>query len=181
MFIARFSVRSLMFAVFLVAANCALLAPIGGYCPLGYLFGMLGVLPLANILAITAYRTLSRRTAAQPFFVGFVVTGVILIVAWFNVCTTADDSRLRAFNQWMNQMIVEMPVLQNIAYAIDMVIPRGSVSLLAYLSLFALLTAAPQLLLSLLAGRLARRFAGSDRSGQNAFSAPTRDDAVPAR
>ena len=93
MSIPQFSIRSTMFAVLLVAANCALLPSVFvGYPPVGLGCGVFGILPMANILAITCYRNLSRRTAGRPFFVGFALTGALLVVGWFNVCMRADES-----------------------------------------------------------------------------------------
>lgn len=158
MSMARFSIRSILFAVFLVAADCALLTPISGYCPLGYVFGVFGVLPMTNILAIACYRNLSRRTAGRPFFAGFTLTGLILVVAWFNVCMTADEYRLMKFNHWMNRAIRGISFLHDFANAIDIAIPRELIFLIVYLSFFALLTAGPQLLLALFVGWVARRF-----------------------
>jgi hypothetical protein len=158
MSIARFSLRSVIFAVFLVAANCALLTPISGYCPLGFLFGVFGVLPMANILAIASYRNLSRRTAGRPFFAGFALTGALLVVVWFNVCMTAPEYRLFAFNTWMNQVLSDISFLHDIANSIDIAIAHDLVFLIAYLSFFTLLTAVPQLLLALFIGWVARRF-----------------------
>jgi hypothetical protein len=158
MSIARFSIRSIIFAVFLAAANCAFLMPISGYCPLGYLFGIFGVLPMANILAIACYRNLARRRAGRPFFAGFALTGVILVVGFFNICLTAEEYRLRNFNTWMNRTIFETSFLHDIASSIDMAFPRELFFLIIYLSFFALLTTVPQLLVALFAGWAARRF-----------------------
>ena len=161
MSIARFSIRTIIFAVFLVAANFALLKPISGYCPLGFLFGVLGMLPMANILAIACYRNLSRRTAGRPFFASFALTGSLLVVVWFNVCMTAAESRLIAFNTWMNRTIFGMSFLHDIAFSIDSAIPHDLFFLIVYLSFFALLTAVPQLLLALFVGWVARRFSAA--------------------
>jgi hypothetical protein len=157
MSIARFSIRSVIFAVFLVAANCALLMPISGYCPLGFLYGVFGMLPMANILAIACYRNLSRGTAGRPFFAGFALTGWLLVVVWFNVCITAAEYRLFAFNVWMNQTVWDTPFLHDIANSIDIAIPRNLFFLIVYLSFFGLLTTGPQLLLALFVGWVARR------------------------
>ena len=157
MSIARFSIRSVIFAVFLVAANLALLMPISGYCPLGYLFGVFGMLPMANILAIACYRKLSRRTAVRPFFTGFGLTAAFLVVLWFNLCMTADENQLTAFNRWMNRTILDISFLHDVANLIDIRILRDLFSLIMYLSLFTLLTAVPQLLLALSGGWVARR------------------------
>jgi hypothetical protein len=158
MSIPQFSIRSIIFAVFLVAANCALLTPISGYCPLGFLFGVVGVLPMANILAIACYRNLSRRTLGRPFFAGFALTGALLVVVWFNVCMTADENRLTAFNRWMNRTVLGISFLHDIAYSIDIAILRDLFFLIVYVSFFTLLTAVPQLLLALFGGWVARRF-----------------------
>jgi hypothetical protein len=158
MSIARFSIRSIIFAVFLVAANCALLMPISGYCPLGYLFGVFGVLPMANILATACYQNLSRRTAGRPFFAGFALTGAIVVALWFNVCMAADEYRLTAFNTWMNRTIFEISFLHDIANSINLPFAHDLFFLIVYLSFFTLLTTVPQLLLALFAGWVARRF-----------------------
>jgi hypothetical protein len=75
----QFSIRSTMFAVLLAAANCALL-PLAfvHYAPMGLVFGVFGIFPMANILAIACYRNLSRRTAGRPFFLGFALTGSLV-------------------------------------------------------------------------------------------------------
>jgi hypothetical protein len=158
MSIARFSIRSIMFAAFLLAANCALLLPISGYCPLGYVFGIFGVLPMANILAIASYRNLARRRAGRPFFAGFALAGVILVAVFFNVCMKAEEYRLRAFNNWMNATIHEASFLHEIATSIDMAIARDLFFLIVYLSFFALLTTVPLLIVAIFAGWSARRF-----------------------
>jgi hypothetical protein len=158
---ARFSIRTLIFVVFLVAANLALLMPISGYCPLGFVFGVFGMIPMANILAIACYRKLSRRTAGRPFFAGFALTGAILVVVWFNICITADEHRLTAFKNWMNRTIFGISFLHDIAYSIDISIARDLLFLIAYLSLFTLLTVVPQLLLSLFVGWAAGRFSAA--------------------
>ena len=158
MSIARFSTRSIIFAVFLVAANCALLMPIGGYCPLGFLFGVFGMLPMANILAIACYRNLSRRTAGRPFFAGFALTGALLVIVWFNACMTAAEYRLFAFNVWINQTVFDVSLLHEIAISIEAAIPRNLFFLIVYLSFFGVLTTGPQLLLALSVGWLTRRF-----------------------
>jgi hypothetical protein len=158
MSIARFSIRSIAFVVFLVAANCALLMPISGYCPLGYLFGVFGMLPMANILAVACYRNLSRRTARRPFFAGFALTGALSVVLWFNVCMAADEYRLTAFNTWMSRTIFEISFLHDIANSINIAFAHDLFFLIVYLSFLTLLTTVPQLLLAVFAGWVARRF-----------------------
>jgi len=112
-----------MFAVLLAAANCALL--LSGFqpgAPLGLVFGVLGILPMANILAIACYRNLSRRTAGRAFFVGFGLTGALLVLVWFNVCMTADEKRLRAFNTWMSRTVEDIPFVHDIADPLNIII-----------------------------------------------------------
>jgi hypothetical protein len=158
---ARFSIRSILFAVFLIAADCALLKPIGGYCPLGFVFGVSGMLPMANILAIACYRNVSRGTAGRPYFAGFALTGAILIVVWFHVCMEAPDNRLLAFNTWINRTIFGISFLHDVAISIDNVIPHDLFFFIVYVSFFTLMTAVPQLLIALIAGWVARRFAAA--------------------
>jgi hypothetical protein len=148
----------MLFAVFLVAANFALLTPISGNCPLGFLFGVFGMLPMFNILVIACYRNLSRRTAGRPFFAGFALSGAILVVVWFNGCMTVNENRLGDFNAWINRTIHGISFLHHVADSMDIAIPRNLFFLIVYMTFFTLLTLVPQLLLSLFVGWIARRF-----------------------
>ncbi len=159
MSIPQFSIRSIMFAVVLVAANCAVVPSVFVlYAPLGFIFGVFGILPMANILAIACYRNLSRRTAGRAFFVGFAVTGALVVVVWFNVCMTANENRLVAFNIWMNRTVKELPFVQDVASLIGSTLGSNIYNFIIYLLFFILLTTLPQLLLALMAGCVARRF-----------------------
>jgi hypothetical protein len=114
------SIRAILFAVILVAADCASLRlVIGSYAPYGLVFGLLGILPMANVLAIACYRSLSRRTTRQPFFVGFALSGALAVLVWFNLCLGADEKRLAALNAWLAKTLEGMPLLQDIAFLIE--------------------------------------------------------------
>jgi hypothetical protein len=117
----------------LVAANCALLPSVFvPYAPVGLACGVFGILPMANILAITCYRNLSRRTAGRPFFVGFALTGALFVVGWFNFCMTADEKRLTAFNNWIYGTLTAIPFVLDMALSID---PRNCVYIYKYILL----------------------------------------------
>jgi hypothetical protein len=181
MSVPQFSVRSTSFAVLLIAADCALLRlVIGGYPPMGLVFGVFGILPMANILAIACYKNLSRRTAGRPFFVGFGVSGTLLVLVWFNVCMTADEKRLTAFNNWMNRTVKDIASVHDIARSIEIIIDPGLYYATVYVFFFTLLTTLPQLLLALFAGWVARRFRAAVRPGlpsapQSRHNAPSLD------
>jgi hypothetical protein len=150
-----------MFGVFLAAANSALLPSVFvPYAPVGLVFGVLGILPMVNIVAIVCYRARPRRPAGRALSVGFALTGALLAVVWFNVCMTADEKQLMAFNAWMYRTVTENPFVHGIALSVDSVTGSSSylyITLLIHLILFILTTTVPQLLLALIVGWVAHR------------------------
>jgi hypothetical protein len=159
MFARQISLRSILFGILLVAADCAALRFALGDRTYGLVFGIFGILPMANILAIACYRSLSRRMAARPSFVGFVSSGAIAILLWFNWCLSAEERRLGAFGTWMNQTLRSIPFVYDISNYIDNQFARALYLGFVHLFFLASMTALPQLFLAVLGGWVARRLA----------------------
>jgi hypothetical protein len=159
----RMSIRGVLFGAFLIAGDCATLRLLGGYARIGLVFGVLSVLPMANVLAVACYRSLARRASGEPFFVGFGVSGALLILVWFNLCLTADEKQLTAINAWFASILENIEVLADIGSSIENQTAKMCYYAVVNIFAFALLTAVPQLLVALSCGWLARRYAGKSR------------------
>src|SRR5262249_25468409 len=87
----RFTIASLAFVVVLLALDfawMALLLPIRGFSLFGFAaqgFDV-GVLPMANLLALGLYLGLSRRERPHPFLVGFELCGLGAVLAYMAWC-----------------------------------------------------------------------------------------------
>jgi hypothetical protein len=91
------------FTIGLIAVNCAALQLAfgsGGNAP-GLLFGVLGILPMANVLAIGLYRIAYHRPSRRPFLVGFELSGLAAIAAWLDLALAIDQRRLIANLDWI--------------------------------------------------------------------------------
>jgi ABC-type antimicrobial peptide transport system permease subunit len=158
----RFSIQALAFAVLILAADCAILRlamSVSGSA-LGLVFALFGSLPMAHALAIILYRLATRPDSRRPFLIGFALAGLAVILASFNLGTTADDRALFNLNQWLNNIADSSPLahgrLSSKSSAVETL-----AFMVSYFSVLALLTALPQFLCALLGGWLGRRIAAS--------------------
>jgi hypothetical protein len=153
------SIRAMLFGVLFIAGNCAALRlVIRGYPPLGLVFGVFFIVPMSNILAVACYRSLTRRTSARPFFVGFELSGALAILVCFNFCLTADEKRLMAMNAWLSSTLETIYLFENT----NLNFGNLFINMLCYsiiFSVFVSLTALPQMLVALTGGWIARRYA----------------------
>src|SRR4051812_20068138 len=76
----RLSIRTMIVLVVVVAANCAVLRYVlgGSIERPGIEFGILGVMPTVNVLALGLYR-MSRRRDGLPFLIGFEAFGLLAV------------------------------------------------------------------------------------------------------
>jgi hypothetical protein len=160
MWVPRVSVRGLLFATLLIAADMAALRlTFCGYPSLGLSLGMLGVLPMANLLAILGYRNVCRRTHRRPFFAGFVVTGALTLLGYFHLCLSADDRQLVALNIRVARLLDRTPGVT----AAATLIANHDVKFVYYaiinVTYYACLTTLPMIVLALTGGWAIRRFA----------------------
>lgn len=169
----RMSIRGILFGACLIAGDCATLRLLGGYPQIGLVFGVLSVLPMANVLAVACYRRLARCASGEPFFVGFGLSGALLILVWFNLSLTADEQQLTALNAWFAAILESIDVLADIGSSIENQAVKMCYYGVVNISAFCLLTAVPQLLVALSCGWLARRYAG-----KSSFAIPS---AAPAQ
>ena len=171
MTIRRISIRSLVFAVLLVAGDCAALRlGLGGPTPYGLMVGILAILPMSNILAVACYRSLAARSSGRPFFLGFGLSGALAVLACFYFCMMIDAVELHRINLRFAHMfrISDGFIQKHIIYfknnnARD--IYHGVLNI----TLLSLLTITPQVLVALSGGWLFRRCAaktGPTISGQ---------------
>lgn len=157
----RFSIRSLVFAVVLVAVNCGALAAIAPYRQARAIEAVFGALPMGNLLAIMGYRRLVRGTATSPFFVGFALFGTIAVVVWITGCLTTDERLHKSAASWFAQSLQWVPFFTRASAGIvagPSIFPR-----LYFLFVIAAIiwtfTALPQLLFALAGGWLSARLA----------------------
>jgi hypothetical protein len=156
----RFSIRAMIFAVFLVAADLAALGLIGPYALDGLRFGLLSILPMSNILAVASYRASTRRTPGRAFLIGFVLAGALAVLIWFHLFLMADERRLVAMLNWYAETLVD-----NVRYYITTnKIFYVIVCLIISLILFVSLSVLPQMVVALSGGWIARRYAARSRS-----------------
>ena len=80
----RYSLAWIMFAVTLVAVDCAVLRSMGGSNDLA-MIRLTGLVLMGNILALGSFRFLTHRKNPQPFLIWFEVTGLVtaLLVGLF--------------------------------------------------------------------------------------------------
>src|SRR5262245_47419853 len=87
----RFTIATLAFVVVLLALDFAwicVLLPIRGFSLFGFAaqgFDV-GVLPMANLLALSLYLRLSRRERPHPSLVGFELCGLGAVIAYMAWC-----------------------------------------------------------------------------------------------
>src|SRR4051794_573928 len=113
----RFSVRAILLVVLLIAADCAAFRMvIWGYAPLGLVFGMFGIFPMVNLLAVVCYRGFLQRRYRRPFFVGFTSSGAVVVLIWLNVFLLADEKPLTTFLRDVNQLLAGMTFSANGAF-----------------------------------------------------------------
>ncbi len=105
----------------------------------------LGVLPMANVLAIVAYRMASRRGRPDPFLAGFVAGGLASIVG-FMAWSWASPQTVTVL---MLPLYLAWSRVGLISFTGPSVLVLGGVSFLLF-----------QLLIATLAGWLSRRLAG---------------------
>ena len=76
----RPSIRTMIVLVLVIAADCAVLRYVlgGAVERPGIEFGILGVLPMVNVLALGLYR-ISRRRDGLPFLIGFEAFGLLAV------------------------------------------------------------------------------------------------------
>lgn len=108
----RFSIRTLVFAVALVAFDCAFATSFGMRSTVGLGMAELGSLGMINVLAITGYRRLVRGSAKSPFFVGFAFFGAVAVLVWISGCLMVDDEILEAFGLWFSQIPELVPFFE---------------------------------------------------------------------
>jgi hypothetical protein len=92
--------------VLLIAADCAFwrlcMDLRGGFTTE---FAMFGIFPMLNILAVCAFRLLTRPSSRGPFLVGFVVSGAAASLAWVNLFLTVDERRVDALGRGLNSLL----------------------------------------------------------------------------
>jgi hypothetical protein len=71
----KYSLAWIMFAVGLVAVDCAILRAMGGSDDLS-IIRLTSLVLMGNILALGLFRFLTHRNHPQPFLIGFEVTGL---------------------------------------------------------------------------------------------------------
>ena len=157
----RISMRALLFAVLLIAADCAIIrlgiaAMTGG---IGLVFGLFGVLPMANLLAIGAYRLVSRRAAGRRFLIGFELSGLVVILVLFNLCLMIDEKWLLSYDSWMIDKVDNSLIGQYVQRHAKDGYARSISQGIGVLAFYTSLTAPPQLLASLLGGWVVHRIA----------------------
>jgi hypothetical protein len=156
--IPRVSMRASLFVVFLIAANCAASRLVfGGHARQGLVFGLFGIWPMANVLAVACYRGLSSGRVGRPFFLGFGLCGALAIIGWLNFCLLADEAVFLGFSIWMAQTLEGLPFV--LAFVAWCPYPAVAMALGAVLTVAfcCLLTAVPQMLLALCGGWVAER------------------------
>lgn len=163
----RVSIRTILFVVLLVAADLACLRFFAvPYAPLGLVYGMVGILPMANLLAIAGYRSFSRRTLRRPFFLGFATSAMLANLIWLNGWLAADERSLMAWNRWMTETLRGHPFFSSTSLLIGSG-PASQAVAFAYLISFIILATLPQLLLAISGGRAATHLAAASRRGDS--------------
>lgn len=161
MLIPRISIRSLVFAVLLIAGDCAALRlGLGGPAPYGLMVGILAILPMSNIVAVACYRGLAARTSGRAFLLGFGLSGAVAVLACFYFCLIVEASELHRINSRFANLfnILNIFIQRYIIYFRDSN-TREIYHAVLNLSLLAFLTLTPQMFVALSGGWLARRYA----------------------
>jgi hypothetical protein len=154
----RFSLRTLVFAVVIFAADCAVLRIIG------YLSGadtqmvlaLFGVLPMANAIAIGLYRLAMRADSRRPFLIGFVFAGAVGAGAWVRFCLTMDDPSILNLLELLEKVAAHSPISPGS-------LSRSSSSgesvgfFVSFVSALVVLSASPQFAFGLFGGWLSGR------------------------
>jgi hypothetical protein len=163
----RLSIRAILFVVLLVAADLtAFRIVVSGYATPGLVVGVFGILPVSNLLAIVAYRNLSRTSMGRPFFVGFASSGVLAILVYFYLCLTVDDRRLMSFMLWVARAVEDLRLVKYLGSNLSSGTSRLSYHHAVKLLSFAALTTFPMVILALFGGWIARSFRGFVGNGE---------------
>jgi hypothetical protein len=161
----RFTIATLGFVVVLLALDFAwmrLLHPARGrsifaFAAQGF---DLGILPMANVLAVVAYSMLSRRDRPHPFLLGFLAGGLVAIVGFMAWCWVSPKT----------VVLLIFPLYR--AWSLVQPVSNAGTSILVVGGLSFVL---PQLLIAALGGLIARRFAGRRDVDRSAHSGPEVD------
>ncbi len=151
------SIRGLLFGAFVVAIDGALFLPLMSGGTLRVVLGMMGALPMVNILLIVCYRNLCRGTVKRPFFLGFAALGAIAVVVWFHGCLSADEDWLQSFNRWFARTLEGAPYVEEIGATIDndSMVLKGIYYSFVNLTFLWSFTFLPQLVIAIAGGWLA--------------------------
>lgn len=96
----RLSIRSILFAILLLAVDFAALRAMVAGSAFGLTFGILSILPMVDVLAVACYRrlTLTANKPVRPSFAGFGLMGSMAVLLWLNYWLMADGG------QWMSML-----------------------------------------------------------------------------
>ena len=156
----RLSIRTMIVLVLVIAADCAVLRYVlgGAVERPGIEFGILGVLPMVNVLALGLYR-ISHRGDGLPFLIGFEAFGLLAVSIFAGCFIITPVDWLTGLDRAIFGFFMGFEPYRALrTHADSSLSARSSVVAIGLTSIAALFTP-PQLLIALAGGFLFRAIA----------------------
>ena len=108
---------------------------------------------MSNILAVVCYRRLTRKPRVGPFFIGFVFSGAMAILVWFNFWLMADEGWLAS-----TLLRISLDLVRNLEYYTSNNSIIIAVHHVVFNLAFILSGTLPQMMVAIAGGWIARRY-----------------------